>query len=89
VYGLGTVEARIVSRIGFEVGAALTDLAVDSGEAVAEGQVLARLHTAEQEARVARAEAAAAAAAATLGKAEANVVRARGLSEGRMARITG
>jgi HlyD family secretion protein len=77
VYGLGTVEARIVSRIGFEVGAALTDLAVDSGEAVAEGQVLARLHPAEQEARVARAEAAVAAAAATLGKAEANVVRAR------------
>ena len=34
VYGLGTVEARIVSDIGFEVGAALTDLAVDSGDAV-------------------------------------------------------
>lgn len=77
VYGLGTVEARIVSRIGFEVGAALTDLAVDSGDAVAEGQVLARLHTAEQEARVVRAEAAAEAAGATLGKTEANVVRAR------------
>ncbi len=77
VYGLGTVEARIVSRIGFEVGAALTDLAVDSGDDVTEGQVLARLHTAEQEARVARAEAAVEAAAATLGKAEANVTRAR------------
>ncbi|MCE8512326.1 efflux RND transporter periplasmic adaptor subunit [Ruegeria pomeroyi] len=77
VYGLGTVEARIVSRIGFEVGAALTDLAVDSGDAVAEGQVLARLHTAEQEARVVRAEAAVEAAGAALGKAEANVERAR------------
>lgn len=77
VYGLGTVEARIVSRIGFEVGAALADLAVDSGDAVAEGQVLARLHTAEQEARVVRAEAAVEAAGATLGKVEANVVRAR------------
>ena len=77
VYGLGTVEARIVSRIGFEVGAALTALAVDSGDRVAEGQILARLHTAEQEARVARAEAVLAAAAATLGKAEARVVRAR------------
>ncbi len=77
VYGLGTVEARIVSRIGFEVGAALTDLEVDSGDAVTEGQVLARLHTAEQEARVVRAEAAVEASQATLGKAEANVVRAR------------
>lgn len=77
VYGLGTVEARIVSKIGFEVGAALTDLAVDSGDSVAEGQALARLHTAEQEARVARAEAAADAAGATLGKAEASATRAR------------
>lgn len=77
VYGLGTVEARIVSRIGFEVGAALTDLWVDSGDVVAQGQVLARLHAAEQEARVARAEAAVEAADATLGRARANVVRAR------------
>jgi len=77
VYGLGTVEARIVSRIGFEVGAALTDLEVDSGDSVAEGQVLARLHTAEQEARVARAEAVVEAAVATLGKARASVVRTR------------
>lgn len=77
VYGLGTVEARIVSRIGFEVGAALTDLAVDGGDAVTEGQVLARLHIAEQEARVARAEAAVEAAGATLGKADASVARAR------------
>ena len=83
VYGLGTVEARIVSKIGFEVGAALSDLTVDSGEAVATGQVLARLHAAEQEARVARAEAVVKAAAATLGKAEASVVRARAVLDQR------
>lgn len=77
VYGLGTVEARILSRIGFEVGAALTELDVDSGDRVSRGQVLARLHTAEQQARVVRAQAAVAAAGATLGKSEANVVRAR------------
>ncbi len=77
VYGLGTVEARIVSRIGFEVGAALTHLEADSGDVVAIGQILARLHTAEQEARVGRAQAAVEATAATLGKARANVVRAR------------
>lgn len=77
IYGLGTVEARIVSRIGFEVGAALTSLEVDNGDAVARGQTLARLHAAEQEARVARAAASAEAADATLGRTRANVVRAR------------
>ncbi|MCI5076850.1 efflux RND transporter periplasmic adaptor subunit [Oricola sp.] len=79
VYGLGTVEARIVSKVGFEVGAALTDLAVDSGDLVTKGQVLARLHTAEQQARVARAEAAVEAAGATLGKTKASVTRARAI----------
>lgn len=77
VYGLGTVEARVVSKIGFEVGAALTDLLVDSNDAVTKGQVLARLHPAEQQARVARAEAGVAASQAAILKAEANVERAR------------
>ena len=53
------------------------DLTVDAGDSVTEGQVLARLHPQEQEARVARARAAVAAAAATEGKAEASVTRAR------------
>ena len=85
VYGLGTVEARIVSSVGFEVGAALTELAVDSGDTVVKGQVLARLHPTEQEARVARAEAAADAAAASVGRAEANVARARAILAQRQA----
>ncbi|WP_170763250.1 efflux RND transporter periplasmic adaptor subunit [Ruegeria lacuscaerulensis] len=79
VYGLGTVEARIVSDVGFEVGAALTELSVDSGDAIEAGQVLARLHPTEQQAKVARAKAGFAAAEATLGKAEANVIRARAI----------
>ncbi|TGD60785.1 efflux RND transporter periplasmic adaptor subunit [Tabrizicola sp. WMC-M-20] len=77
VYGLGTVEARIVSKIGFEVGAAISELLVDSNEAVTKGQVLARLHPAEQQARVARAEAGVAASDAAILKAEANVARAQ------------
>ncbi len=79
VYGLGTIEARIVSDLGFEVGAALTHLYADNGDSVVAGQVLARLSSEEQQARVARAEAAVAAAAATLGKAEANEIRARAI----------
>jgi HlyD family secretion protein len=77
VYGIGTVEARIVSKTGFEVGAALSELLVDSNDAVTKGQVLARLHPAEQQARVARAEAGVAASDAAILKAEANVTRAQ------------
>lgn len=77
IYGLGTVEARVLSRVGFEVGAALTALAVDAGDSVIRGQDLADLHSAEQEARVARARAAVAANEANLAKADAAVVRAR------------
>ncbi len=77
IYGLGTVEARILSRVGFEVGAALTSLAADAGDNVTKGQELAVLHSGEQEARVARAHAAMAANEANLAKADAAVVRAR------------
>lgn len=77
IYGLGTVEARVVSKIGFEVGAALTNLLVDSNDSVTKGQVLARLHPEEQRARVARADAGVAASKAAILKAEANVARAK------------
>lgn len=77
IYGLGTVEARVLSRIGFEVGAALLTLSADVGDHVAKDQEMARLHTAEQEARVARAQAAVEANAAALLKARAGVEKAR------------
>lgn len=85
VYGLGTVEARVISKIGFEVGAALTELLVDSNDTVTKGQVLARLHPAEQQARVARAEAGVAASQAAILKAEASVARAKAVLAQRMA----
>ncbi|RBO90421.1 efflux RND transporter periplasmic adaptor subunit [Pseudochrobactrum asaccharolyticum] len=77
IYGLGSVEARILSRVGFEVGAALTGLAADVGDRVVRGQELATLDPAEQEARTARARAAVAANVAALARAEATVARAR------------
>lgn len=77
IYGLGTVEARVLSRIGFEVGAALTTLSADAGDRVAKGQELSTLDPAEQEARVARTRAAVEANRANLAKAEAAVDRAR------------
>lgn len=77
VYGLGTVEARVQSKIGFEVGPALIEVLVDSNDRDTKGQVLARLHPGEQQARVARANAGVAASQAGIQKALANVARAK------------
>jgi len=77
VFGLGTVEARILSKIGFEVGAALVELNADHGDRVIKGQVLARLSTAEQEAKVAKARAVLLVAGVNIKRAEANLEKAQ------------
>lgn len=77
VFGLGTVEARILSKIGFEVGAALVELNVDHGERVKQGDILARLHSAEQEARVDKAKAGMLSAEAAIKMAKAAVGKTR------------
>lgn len=77
VFGLGTVEARVLSKIGFEVGAALVELDADHGDRVSKGQVLARLATGEQEAKVAKARAALEIAQVNIKRAEANLEKAR------------
>lgn len=77
VFGLGTVEARILSKIGFEVGAALVELNADQGDLVNKGDILARLHNAEQAARVAKAKAGMINAEAAVKMAEAAVGKAR------------
>ncbi len=77
IFGLGTVEARILSKIGFEAGAALVELNADHGDRVATGEVLARLHSAEQDARVAKAKAGVVNAEAAVRMAEAAVGKAR------------
>jgi HlyD family secretion protein len=77
VFGLGTVEARILSNVGFEVGAALVELNADHRDRVNEGDVLARLRNAEQEARVAKARAGVINAEAAVKTAEAAIGKAR------------
>jgi len=81
VYGLGTVEGRIVSELGFEVDNTLVELHADHGDRVATGDVLARLHQSEQEALVAKAAAAVSQAAADLERARARVERAEAVLE--------
>ncbi len=76
VFGLGTVEARVQSKIGFKVAGVLVDLTADLGDRVAKGAILARLDAREQAARLARAKAAVEQAEANLQRANASVEKA-------------
>jgi HlyD family secretion protein len=76
VFGLGTVEAQVLSRPGFEVGGTLMELHADHGDSVSGGAVLAYLHDAEQRAQVAKSEAGVLSAEAALHRAEALVEKA-------------
>jgi HlyD family secretion protein len=77
VFGLGTVEARVTSKIGFKVAGVLVDLAADVGDRVPRGTVLAMLDNREQSARVARAKAAVELTEASLQKATAGLEKAK------------
>lgn len=77
IFGLGTVEARVLSEVGFEVGATLIELNADHGDHVKKGNVVARLHNAEQAARAAQAEAGVVNADAVLAMSLAVVKKAR------------
>lgn len=77
VFGLGTVEARVTSKIGFKVAGVLTELRADVGDRIGKGVVLARLDDREQSARVARAQAATAQTEATLQRAMASLEKAQ------------
>ena len=76
VFGLGTVEARVASKVGFKVAGILTELRADHGDRVASGAVLARLDTREQATRVGRATASVDQAEANLNRAIASVPKA-------------
>ncbi len=76
VFGLGTIEARVTSKIGFKISGILVDLRADVGNRVAKGAVLARLDDREQTAQVARSKAVVQQAEANLQKANASVQKA-------------
>ena len=76
VFGLGSVEARVLSRVGFEVAGTLVEVLADHGDRVAAGTVIARLNPASQQARLARADAAILSAQAAVARAEAQRERA-------------
>jgi HlyD family secretion protein len=74
---LGTTEARVLSKVGFEVGATLTELRADHGDHVSKGQMLARLNTGEQDAKVGKARAALLIAEVNIAKSAASTEKAR------------
>uniref|UniRef100_UPI0022EACF62 biotin/lipoyl-binding protein n=1 Tax=Falsiroseomonas oryzae TaxID=2766473 RepID=UPI0022EACF62 len=76
VFGLGTIEARISTRLGFEVAGTVAELRADHGDRVPAGTVLARLNAAAQDARVAKAEAGLQSAEALQGRVAAALERA-------------
>lgn len=96
VFGLGTVEARVASKVGFKISGVLVDVLADVGDRLAKGAPLARLDDREQMARVARAKAAEEQAEASLQKATAalekaqvNYANAKTINERRQALLQG
>lgn len=96
VFGLGTVEARVTSRVGFKVAGVLVDLRADVGDRVTKGAVLARLDDREQSAQVARASAIVELAdanlqraAAGVEKSQANYANAKSINERRQSLLRG
>lgn len=81
VFGLGTIEAQVASRIGFEVAGTLAEVLADHGDRVPAGTVLARLAPAAQQARVAKAEAGVQSAEAQQGRVAAAYDRATALAQ--------
>lgn len=76
VFGIGTVEAQVVSKIGFQVAGKVVAIAADQGDQVAAGALLSRLDDAAQRAKVLKTQAAERQAAANLAKVQAQQSRA-------------
>jgi HlyD family secretion protein len=76
IFGIGTVEAQIVSKVGFQVGGKVVSIKADQGDLVAAGALLAQLDDDAQRAKVRKSEAAQQQAAANLAKIRAQRERA-------------
>lgn len=76
VFGIGTVEAQIVSKVGFQIGGKVVAVNADQGDFVPTGTPLAQLDDAAQRAKVRKSEAAQRQAAANLARVQAQRERA-------------
>jgi HlyD family secretion protein len=76
VFGIGTVEAQVLSRVGFQVSGKIIATPADQGDFVKAGALLARLDDEAQRAKLRKSEAAQRQAAANLAKAQIQRERA-------------
>jgi HlyD family secretion protein len=76
VFGIGTVEAQIVSKVGFQIGGKVVAIKADQGDLVPAGALLAKLDDEAQRAKLSKSEAAQRQAAANLAKIQAQRERA-------------
>jgi len=77
VFGIGTVEAQIVSKIGFQIAGKIIAVEADQGDQVKAGALLAKLDDAAQRAKLMKSEIALRQAAANVTRVQAQIERAR------------
>ncbi len=77
LFGIGTVEAQVLSKVGFQISGKIVAVEVDQGDIVKAGTLLAKLDDAAQRAKLLKSEVALRQAVANLAKVEAQVDRAR------------
>lgn len=75
VFGIGTIEAQVLSRVAFQVSGKIASLHADHGDLVKAGALLAKLDDSAQRARLRKSEAAKRQAAANLLKVQAQLKR--------------
>jgi len=75
VFGIGTVEAQVLSKVGFQVAGKLVSVEADQGDFVKAGTLLAKLDDEAQSAKLHKSEVAQRQAAASLAKVQAQRAR--------------
>jgi len=76
VFGIGTIEAQVVSKVGFQIAGKIVAVEADQGDIVKAGALLAKLDDDAQHAKLKKSEAAQRQAAANLVKVQAQRDRA-------------
>lgn len=76
VFGIGTIEAQVVSKVGFQISGKVVGIEADQGDFVKAGALLAKLDDDAQRAKVQKSEVAQRQAAANLAKTQAQRERA-------------
>ncbi len=77
LFGIGTIEAQVAARIGFQLAGRLVSVSADQGQILETGSIIAQLDPAVQRARLQKAQVALLQSESTLVKAQALLARAQ------------